>query len=519
MRYFYILLFLSVGLNAYAQQNDIESLRKKGYDERLKGNFDEAIINYQKILLIQASDYDAKLALAVLHFFKKDYKKSLHFYQLIYADDQTDVEALHGIGKCYIRMGKFSTSKLYLQQAINYLPENIPPYFDLAICYVDAGKFDSAIITYEQIINIDPTYAEAWGGIGKIYYWKEMPYTAISYLEKAIQLDPSNKTWQKNLDNINKVISYKPSFTSLFITESEEVYTIEAKIQKLRLSKRLSNTIDINVNTLLDHSDRNYEIDSLDSKRWYDNTWLILNFIKPKNRFSLNVGYTLSDERLSSYGFSWSSYFKKAKFKFRNTINLGYDYYYYWNEVGKNFIRNNFRTTYKNFIFDFGLLYGEVVNNYVADYYQNVYDSIANPHYAYSLSLKYQLIKNPKILLGVQHSFFDFSYQSPRYYTPNERVLNGVFISAYYELKKFYIYTDFSYNLGRETFYEESLNGEHQGPLIRYTEYYNTNLNNWSFNFDFGYSINKFTLSTGYSRFYNPYYQNSTLYVSAKYLF
>ena len=81
---------------------------------------------------------------------------------------------------------------------------------------------------------------------------------------------------------------------------------------------------------------------------------------------------------------------------------------------------------------------------------------------------KYQILKNPKTYIGVSHSYFDFKYQSPKYYTPNERYLNGLVLSTYYEWKNFNIYGDYSYNLGQETFYEEKTNGKHDnGILIR----------------------------------------------------
>jgi len=459
------------------------------------------------------------LALARLYFQQQQLNSSFYYYDLIYSDDKNDVEALIGFGKIYFEQGKSDQAAFHFKRAVSLLPRYVPTYFDLAKLYQAKGDFDSARFYFTEIINIDPTYAEAWGGIGKLYYWTEKPYSAITYYKKAIALDPENKLWQKDLKNIEKTIAWRAAATFLFVNEKEESYNIDAYIQKYGLSKRISNHFDISLNTLFDRSIRDYSFDSLDAKRWYDNSWAKINFILPNNRFSAHLGYSKSDSRLSTYGLNWTSYFKISKFKFRNSLSGGYDYYYYWNQVGKNAVSNNFSVSYKKINLNLGFLYGAVIDNYVADYYQNIYDTIANPHISYSVSLKYELFSKPKTFIGLRHSFYDFQYQSPRYYSPNERYLNGLFISSYYELGKFYFFGDFSYNLGKETFYEEAINGQFQGPIVRYDEFFNENLNNWSGNIDIGYSHKNTSFSIGAGHFYNPYYENTTAYLALKSLF
>lgn len=507
---------MCIGMSAFSQQTDIEKFRRMAYEAKLKGDHETAILNYQEVLKIAPEDYDAKLALARLFFQQKKYDHAYSYYDLIYTNDNTDVEAINGFGKIYFRQGELNKAIIEFKKSIALAPKHVPPYFDLAQLYIEKNKFDSAQIIYLRIIDIDNTYAEAWGGIGNMYYWREKPYSAIPYYEKAMALDPANTLWQKKLANIKRIIAYNASATFLYVNEREESYNIDAFIQKYSLSKRITSLVDLSVSTLFDRSNRDYYGDSLDAIRWYDNSWLKLNCILPNNRFSAYVGFTKSDSRLSTYGANWTSYFKLSALKFKNSITAGYDYYYYWNQVGKNFLTDNFTISYKKFNLDLGIIYGAVIDNYVADYYADVYDTIANPHHAYSIGLKYQLFSKPKISIGLRHSYYDFTYQSPRYYSPNERYLDGVFFSSYYEMKNFYAYVDFSYNLGQETYYEEATNGAIQGPSVRYDEFVNNNLNNWASNIDFGYNRNSISFSMGGGRFYNPYYENTTFYLAIK---
>lgn len=520
-----LLFLVYLSLNICAQPKDIEQWRSAAFEAKTKGDIGTSITNYKEVLKINPEDYDAKLALARLYFDKKDYSNSTKYYELIYKNDFKDVEAIFGLGKIYFKIGEYDKAIQYFKKAIDLLPTNIPPYFQLAQVYKEKNDLESAIGVYEKILKIDKTYAEAWGGMGQVYYWQEKPYSAISYLEKAKSLDPANELWTTELKKVKNSISFNFSTMFLYVNEKEESYNIDALIQRYGITKRISDAFEISLNTLFDRSDRDYSVDLPDTVRWYDNSWAKATIILPNNRMSVYGGYSKSDSKFSTYGINWATSFKVSDIKFNNSLTAAYDYYYYWNQVGKNSVTNNFTTTYKKFRLDLGLLYGEVTENVIADYFMGVYDTIPNPHHAYSVNFKYQIISNPKTHIGVHHSYYDFNYQSPRYYTPNERYLNGLMISSYYELNKFYIYFDFSYNLGQETFYKETPNGKFKGQFIdtdgeiynfKYDEVSNKNLDNWSTNLDFGYNIKNISISAGGGRFYNPYYENITAYLAFK---
>jgi tetratricopeptide (TPR) repeat protein len=75
------------------------------------------------------------------------------------------------------------------------LPNDIEARAKLGFIAGIEGKTDSAILIYQEIIDIEPTYAEAYAGIGKMYYWKNKPKSALRYYDKAIRLDPANSDY------------------------------------------------------------------------------------------------------------------------------------------------------------------------------------------------------------------------------------------------------------------------------------------------------------------------------------
>lgn len=520
---FLLLLFLSIGL--LAQNDNIEYWRDLGFKDKQNGDIDSSIKNYIKVLEIDSTDYDARLALAFIYYSQENFSESLNYFNMIYRNDSKDVEALNGFGRCYHKLGELDKSKYYYQKAIEYLPSYVQQYFDLAQIFIEKGELDSAMIVYTEILEIDSTYAEAWAGIGKMYYWQDFPKTALGYYEESIKLDPENKEIQKEYLLVRNELDYVPYATLSYVNESEETYEINAFVQKYGLNKRIDDHFSFSINFLLDKSDRDYIDNTADTSRWFDNTWIKASWITSNNKVSAFTGASVSDSRLTSYGLNWISSFKVSKVKFKNNLTFGYDYFYYWNKVGKDYVSNSFSATYKKFSVDVSGMYGVVRKDTIADYYASKYDQDNNPHRGYRISLKYQVFKVPKVFVSFGHSYLDFDYKAPLYYTPYERILDGVALSAYYALKGFHVYSEYEYNIGRETYYVEvedgpgQGSGQGQGQGSTFEKRYLYDNNSWRASFEIGYSMKRIVLSIGGNHFQNPYYESSNAFLTIKGMF
>ncbi|NTV83319.1 MAG: hypothetical protein HGA23_03335, partial [Bacteroidales bacterium] len=181
------------------------------------------------------------------------------------------------------------------------------------------------------------------------------------------------------------------------------------------------------------------------------------------------------------------------------------DYFYYWNKVGKKSISDDVQVSYGLLGFNAGYTYGMIdpVTVYKSEGSTAI---LQNPYQSYSLSLIFKVLKRPDIRIGLNHSYLDYEYKSPLYYSPFGRKLTGASASLYYSIIKLYIYSSFSYNIGTEYTDDKGKNDK-------------INVDNWSSNIELGYNQQHFSFSVGASNFYNPYYQNLTGYVALKILF
>lgn len=527
MRYCICLFILWIPMALWGQTESpesIEQLREKGYQAKHNKQYSQALQYYKNILDQRPEDYDARLAVAKLYYLNNNCDSATVYFRRIYTNDSTDVEALNGLGKCRLRNGHTRQAISYFKKGVDYLPDHVPQYLKLAKAYSWQGELDKAIKVYQKASKIDDSYAKVWAGIGKMYYWKGQPQSAKSYYQKALALDSTNQKIRKKYQQILKALDYQVSGQLKMLQEKEETYEINALVQEYKLNKRFGDHFDLALNFLLDRSERNFTTKNRnDTTRWYDNTYLKAKYILPNHRFSGYIGASKSDGLLTTYGLSWKAHLSLGQFTVKNTLTAGYNYFYYWNQVGRRSIKDQLKIEYHRFTLSTHYRTGFVDAKPIRKYPSDAYTTNTNPFDSYQLALSYQLFKKPKIEMGGHYSFLNYEYKSPDYYTPYNRNLAGPTISLYNSFGAVYVYGNFSYNWGTESNYsttDNSTPGIGKRPNNNPSEANITeetiNVDNWSTSLELGYSGDNLSLSIGGSRFYNPYYEHLAAYISIK---
>jgi len=505
MRTALFVFLLLAALNAVAQETE-ETYRKAGFEAMQAGKLPKAITNYSHVLEIDPDDYDARLALGRLHYRNNNCDSAKYYYGLIYENDRTDVEALNGFVKCFIREGKLDSAISYAKKAVKLMPGHVPEYLLLAKAYGYNGQMDKAIDTYKKANKIDATYSQVWAGLGRMYYWKSKPSTAKKYYKKALELDPQNKAIQKQYKEVQDVMKYRLKGRYQYIQEKEETYQIDALIQRYSIKKRVGDNFRLSLNFLLDYSNRDFYNQVADTTRWFDNTWVKATWISQNHKLSVYAGASSSDEQLTTYGMSWKFNTKIGDLSIENTFDGGYNYFYYWNQVGRKSLSNDLKLKYGRIALNISAETGTVDEKPVRKYPSETLKMDNNPYISYSGRLTWKFLESPQMKLGLSHSYYDYEFVSAEYYTPNDRYLTGPFASFYTDFDEFYLYGMYSYNIGIEKYYYLSDgNSERSGTI---------EADNWSASAELGYNWSDFALSAGVSRFYNPYYQNFMAFIS-----
>jgi len=498
-----LILALLIGFPTFSQQKKIEEYRAKGYEFKVAKTYDSAIFYYEKILIEDSSDYDANWELASLNFKEENYKKSLVYYTFLYEKEDSimDKELILPMAEIYLKLDKIKKAISFYEQSITISPEEIPLYYKLAKAYSWDGKINEAIKTYADIIDMDSTLSEAWAGIGKMKYWQEKPHTASWYYQKALEMDPTNEEILAEYKTVQNELKYKLSAGLKAIEELQDEFDINALIQKYSVEKRITDNFNIQVNGLIDFSDRDFSAsDTSDGTRWYDSYWAKISWITNHHKISLFGGASYVESRFTGYGINYLADFDIWKFKIKNSFTAKYDYFFYWNKVGRNSVSDNISIKYKKFTLSGGGEYGIVDSVELWDDYYKKYDKDETIYYGFNVELGYEIISKPKITVSANYSFLDYQYKSPLYYSPFERNLTGFSSTFYHKMGNFYVYAGGSYNIGTETQYEELTTDNFQRIL--------PTIDSWNADLEIGYNLKPFTFILNGNKFYNPYYES-----------
>lgn len=163
-----------------------------GYAYMVKEELDLAIKHYKKAIQIRPHYSEAKNNLGVAYIYKKEWDKAIpHFEEitkdLLYSTPHRPLvnlgsvyynkknyalseqyylkalklrpnydDALHGLGRTYLAMGKISEAVSRIEAAVRISSNRPRLYFDLAAAYVKSGDFKKASNAYRRVIELVP---------------------------------------------------------------------------------------------------------------------------------------------------------------------------------------------------------------------------------------------------------------------------------------------------------------------------------------------------------------------------
>ncbi len=472
----------------------VEYWRQKGFEAKMKEDIDLSLTNYMKVLLIAPSDWDANLAVARILFAREEYQESsLHFLR-VHEYDSTNTEVLYGLGRCSYRQDKFSEAEKWYRKTLEYMPGHLPLLEDLSYALVNSGRSEQALDVYKKMIEADPSMSMAWSGIGRIYLVTGKPAAAAKHFKKALELEPDNKEIESSYRQAKYQLAFVVGYQFMFINENEPIdigsdtaaYNIDALVQSISLTKRVSDRFIIRFSHLLDRSFREYYNEN-DTLRWYDVTSLRATMILGSHRLTGYFGISYFEDKIPTYGLAWDFSKRFGKVRLNNTMSSGYEYYYYWNQVGHDFIADNLKITLGRFVLDASYRYVNVREPKPLE----LEGKERNPGHQYTFTGRYSFFKNPKVTLGIYHHYRGYEYKSPRYWSPQDRKLNGAILNLYFESKKGLVVSATG-NIGKDS----------------------DDIEHWEAAGEIGYNRKNMSYAIGASRFYNPWYENFIAYIS-----
>lgn len=171
------------------EPNNVIALNDQGYARNEKGEFDEALI-----VLNKAIQLNPNLALAWINrgnawLGKSEYDEAIANYNEAIRLDPNSAMAWVNRGLVRTRRKEFNEAIKDCNEAIRLDPNYAPAWNSLGHIQVEAGEFDNALTSLNEAIRLKPDYIESWYNLGNAWFGKGEYDEAISNYNEALRLD------------------------------------------------------------------------------------------------------------------------------------------------------------------------------------------------------------------------------------------------------------------------------------------------------------------------------------------
>ena len=177
-----------------------------GNNSYAAGKYEEAVDNYSNAIAFNSDYSEAFNARGLAYEQLEQYDEAMNDFRSATELDPFSAEAYLNLGRMNLRIGSRSYASTCFERAIELNP-NFAEAYKYRGDARELDEYDSKIKDYTCAINLKPDYAAAYNARGLMYnhrlhYGNAKPEDrnlAIADFQKAIQLDPKNTEYRKNL--------------------------------------------------------------------------------------------------------------------------------------------------------------------------------------------------------------------------------------------------------------------------------------------------------------------------------
>ena len=133
---------------------------------------------------------------------RDEYILAIKFFNYCFSIDNKDPEILNGIGIALCELGKLDESKMFLERAIKYHPDDAFSYLNLAGVYWEFDDYEKAIFYYRKSIDLDPGISDSYYNLTNLYAEIGLSYMAFITCSEFVQKFPDDPDVKELMNDV-----------------------------------------------------------------------------------------------------------------------------------------------------------------------------------------------------------------------------------------------------------------------------------------------------------------------------
>ena len=178
------------------------NLASEEYD---KGKTDDAKDMWRRVIELNPENIEGHKRLGLAYANENQNDSAIPELEWVLRKVPTDDLVYKKLGFAYFKKGDVDNAARSFEALIRLKPTDAMSHNNLGSIYVKMKKYDDAVNVLEQAVRLAPDKAEIFVNLGKAYYEKNSFKKARENWNRALQLDPINKTAKDNINTLNKM--------------------------------------------------------------------------------------------------------------------------------------------------------------------------------------------------------------------------------------------------------------------------------------------------------------------------
>ncbi len=172
-------------------------LESSAYSLVHEQRFDEAIVQYNRLLDIDPYSTLYWEELGKIYFRREEYDKAIEAFEFVIAINSEECYyALYAVANCYYNIGNYELAEEYYHRLHEHYPDTVEPLFHMGMCRVNRGDDNKALDYFTQSLSTIPEgseeQAQIYSQMSLIYSRGGQHAKAIRYTEEALKICPDN---------------------------------------------------------------------------------------------------------------------------------------------------------------------------------------------------------------------------------------------------------------------------------------------------------------------------------------
>ncbi|MBN2029359.1 tetratricopeptide repeat protein [bacterium] len=207
---FFLIILLYLGINIKSEHfqasfrtTDYNNLGVAYYNQ---GQYEKAIEEFNKIILIDSNHVQAHFNLGLVYFQLGRFDEAVQNFQKTISLDSTFYFAHTNLGFLYFSQKQYDKAIEILKQAIVLNPRYDRVHYNLGNVYSELQMMDQAIGEYQKAIDINPNYLDALNHLADLYLQKSQYQEAVTCWERILEMDPDQTNALEKITRIKKIL-------------------------------------------------------------------------------------------------------------------------------------------------------------------------------------------------------------------------------------------------------------------------------------------------------------------------